>query len=88
MLLLSFADFFFKINFVKKFFQENYQNVKQFGSRSGSKLFAKVISRQQKRNFKFDASKERVNKITGYMCCQLNLESICTVDLECIVEHI
>ena len=28
--LLS-ADFFFKINFLKKFFQEYHQNVKQFG---------------------------------------------------------
>ena len=46
---------FFKINFFKIFFQEYYQSVKQFGSRSGpkkcrswsgSKLFAKVISRQ------------------------------------------
>ena len=47
---------FFKINVFQKFFQEHYQSVKQFGSRSGpmfcwslsgSKLFAKVISRQQ-----------------------------------------
>ena len=46
---------FFKINFFEKFFQEYDQGVKQFGSRSGlterqawsgSKLFAKVISRQ------------------------------------------
>ena len=45
---------FFKINFFKKFFQERFQSVKHFGSRSGptlcrswsgSKLFAKVISR-------------------------------------------
>ena len=42
---------FFKINFFKKFFQEHYQSVKRFvsrsgptfcRSRSGSKLFAKV----------------------------------------------
>ena len=26
---------FFKINFFKKIFQEHYQSVKQFGSRSG-----------------------------------------------------
>ena len=48
---------FFKINFLIKFFQEHYQSVNQFGSRSGlkfcqswsgSKLFAKVISRPQK----------------------------------------
>ena len=48
---------FFKINFFKKFFQEHYQWVKRFGSKSGptfcrswsgSKLFAKVISRWQK----------------------------------------
>ena len=48
---------FFKINFFKKFFWEHYQSGKQFGPRSGltfchsrswSKLFAKVISRQQK----------------------------------------
>ena len=44
---------FFKINLFKKLFQEHYQGVKQFGSRSGPtfcrswsgfKLFAKVIS--------------------------------------------
>ena len=49
--------YFFKINFFEKFFQEHYQSDKQFGSRSGptfwrscsgSKLFAKVISRRQK----------------------------------------
>ena len=48
---------FFKINFFQKFFQEHYQSVKLFGSRSGptfcrswsgSKLFAKFYSRQQK----------------------------------------
>ena len=57
---------FFKINFFQKFFQEHYQNVKQFGSRSvlmfcrslsGSELFANVISRQ-----KVTASKERVKR--------------------------
>ena len=31
----------FKINFFKKFFQEYHQSVKQFGSRSWSKLFTK-----------------------------------------------
>ena len=55
MLLMSSADFFFKI--FKKFFQEHYQRVKQFGSRSGptfcwswswSKLFANAFSRSQK----------------------------------------
>ena len=35
MLLLSSADFFFKINFFKKKIQEHYQSDKQFGSRSG-----------------------------------------------------
>ena len=34
MLLLKSADFF-KIDFFKIFFQEHYQSVKQFGSRSG-----------------------------------------------------
>ena len=47
----------FKVNFIKKFLQEYYQSAEWFGSesgpsfcrsRSGSKLFAKVISRQQK----------------------------------------
>ena len=51
MLLLLSADFFLK------FFQEHYQCIKQFGSRSRpkfswsrsrSKLFAKVIRRRQK----------------------------------------
>ena len=31
---LSSADFFFKINFFERFFQEYHQIVKQFGSRS------------------------------------------------------
>ena len=48
---------FFQNIFLQKFFQEHYQNDKQFGPRSrlkfcrswsGSKLFTKVISRQQK----------------------------------------
>ena len=56
---------FFKIFFFKKIFQEHYQSVKQFVSRSlptfcrswsGSKQFANVISRQQK----FAASKKGV----------------------------
>ena len=47
---------FFKIIFFKKFLQESFQSVKWFGSRagptecrawSGSKLFAKIISRWQ-----------------------------------------
>ena len=57
MLLPLSADFFSKFTFQKKFFQEYFQSVKWFGSRSGptycwslsvSKLFAKDISRQQK----------------------------------------
>ena len=56
LIFLSPADFFFKINFFKTLFQEHYQSVKQFGSRSGptfcrswsgSKPFAKDISRQK-----------------------------------------
>ena len=50
MLLLS-CLYFFKINFLK-IFQEHFQSVKLFGSRSGplsgSKLFAKVSSTRQK----------------------------------------
>ena len=38
------ADFF-KINYFKEIFQEQYQSVKLLGSSSGSKLFAKVINR-------------------------------------------
>ena len=34
--LVAFADLFFKKYFSKKFSQEHYQSVKQFGSRSGS----------------------------------------------------
>ena len=34
MLLLSSVEFF-KITFFKKFFQEHYQSVNQFGSRAG-----------------------------------------------------
>ena len=46
---------FSKLTFFQKFFQEHYQNVKRFGSKwgpterrswSGSKLFAKAISRR------------------------------------------
>ena len=49
--------FFFKIDFSEKFFQEHYQSVKWFESRSGptfcrswfgSNLFAKIISRRRK----------------------------------------
>ena len=45
MFLLSYAEFF-KINFFKKFYQGNGVDPDQ--SWSGSKLFAKVVSRQQK----------------------------------------
>ena len=44
--ILSSADFF-KVNFLKEFFQEHYQSVKRFGSRSESKLYANIISRRQ-----------------------------------------
>ena len=56
---------FFKINFFKKLFQEHFQSVKWFGSRSGptfcrsrsgSKLLTKIISRRQ-----VATSKEKVN---------------------------
>ena len=56
-LLLS-ADFF-QNHLFKKFFQEHYQSVKQFGSRS---LFAKVISRLQKSPL---AKKDRCLQDTG-----------------------
>ena len=48
-----FADFFFKINFFEKFFQEYHQMVKKFGSRSGSmqKLSAAETSRLIKKSF-------------------------------------
>ena len=39
MLLLSFADFFITILLFEEFFQEQYQNVKLFGSRSGWTFF-------------------------------------------------
>ena len=41
------SAYFFKINIcLIKFFHEYHRRVKKFGSRSGSKLFAKVFSRQ------------------------------------------
>ena len=48
MLLLSSADFFFKIIIFsfKNIFHHHYLSVKRFGS--GSKLFAKAIRRRQK----------------------------------------
>ena len=55
-MLFSRLLIFFKINIFDNFFQEYHQSVKQFGSRSGrtkcpawsgSKLFAKVITRRQ-----------------------------------------
>ena len=61
------ANFFFKINYFKKFFQEYHQSVKQFGSRSGptfclawsgSKLFTKVSVKEKK----VAASKKRNNR--------------------------
>ena len=48
--------FFFKINFSKKFF-----SVKRFGSRSGSKLFAKVISRVRFNYLKAESDMVQLN---------------------------
>ena len=72
MLLLLSADFFFMINILKKIFQEHYQSVKLFGSRSGftddlsvliwvQTVFAKVISRQQKSLL----ARERLSRSVG-----------------------
>ena len=44
---LSSAEIF-NIDGFKNFFQDYHQYVKRFGSRSGSKLFEKVINRRQK----------------------------------------
>ena len=44
MLLLSSADFF-KINFFKKFFQERYQSVNQFGHSVGPDLGPNCMQR-------------------------------------------
>ena len=68
---------FFKINIFKKFFHEHYQSVKQFGSRSGltfcrpwsgSKRFAKLISRRQKSQ----QARKELN-----LRCTSNLISVC-----------
>ena len=69
---------FFKINFSKKFFQKYHQSIKQFGSRSGltycqawsgSKLFAKIISRRHKqvmswrsKTSKIDSQRTKMNQ--------------------------
>ena len=65
MFLLSYAEFF-KINFFKKFYQENGVDPDQ--SWSGSKLFAKVVSRQQK----VAATKDSVKLLSvlrRWFCC-------------------
>ena len=60
MFLVSSADFFSKIDFLQIIFQKHYQSAKRFGNKSvpmfcrswsGSKLFAKLISRRQKTIF-------------------------------------
>ena len=82
MKFMSSADFFLKINFFEKFFQEYHQGVKQFVFRSGptfcrawsgSKGFAKVISRRQKSPL---AGKELIEHNVGKQwrafCCYCN----------------
>ena len=79
MLLLSSEDFFSKLKKKKKkkyhHFQETYQSVESFGSRpgptccwfwSGSKLFAKVISRRSKENV--ERCKRNKNLVMGATC--------------------
>ena len=60
MLLLSSADFF-KINIFKACFQEHYQTVEQFGSRSGSDLGPNCLQRLYQQTTKVATSMGRVN---------------------------
>ena len=53
---------FFKINFFKKLFQEHYQSIEQFGSRSG-RTFCQTVYKGYQQTTKVDASKERVKDI-------------------------
>ena len=59
-LFLLAADFF-KIYFFKKFFQELYQRVKQFGSRSGPNFWFQTVCKGYQQTTKVTPSKERVN---------------------------
>ena len=53
----SSVDFFLKINFFKKLFQEYYQSVKQFGSRSGP-TFCQVLGGWLNLEFNFSQKKK------------------------------
>ena len=48
---------FFKINFFKNFFQELYQNVKQFGSKSGLAFWVQNIYKYHQQTAKFAAGR-------------------------------
>ena len=62
MLLLTSADFFKKLNFLKKSFRNNYQSVKQFGS--GSEPFDSMIVflKDFLENLIFEASEQITTK--------------------------
>ena len=71
-----------KLTFIKKLFQEQYRSVTLFGSRSGptscgplsgSKLFAKVISKRQKSPLAskdVKANNNRSIKMKNYLACK------------------
>ena len=79
---------FLKLNLnFQKFFHKHYQSVKQFGSRSGrtfcqpwsgSKLFAKVISRRQK----LQLAKKELRAVRTYFLTVLEIYPHTTADME------
>ena len=70
-----------KINFFEKFFQEYHHSVKRFGARSGltksgSKLFAKVISRRVGKDLSKPFSPDTKVVIKGIdISCKLSFDN-------------
>ena len=68
---------FFKIYFFKEFFQEHCQNIKQFGSRSGSKLFDILIVFLKEFFEKVPVAVYCLNKISVYHRHPRSKERVC-----------
>ena len=55
--------FYFKINFFKKIFQEYYQSVKWFGSRSGPTFWVQNVCKVYQQTIKIAPSKLKIKDI-------------------------
>ena len=69
MLLLSSANFFQNLLFQKRFFQEHYQGVKRFGSRSGRSvlIWVQTVCKVYQQTTEVAASKERVKFSSAFL---------------------